>query len=100
MANYRIVCTEQEPASQPPQHAHIVAVGIGTTTDHYNQRLTLSQVIQMMDHGDRFFTMGAQSGKSAWVEKYYCTYCRQYHIKSAADAVRDNNLDNLPYCSR
>lgn len=99
MANYRIVCTQQEPASQPPQHAHIVAVGIGTTTDHYDQRLTLSQVIQMIDRGDRFYTVGPQSGKSAWVEKYYCPHCRQYHIKSAADAVRDNNLDYLSRCT-
>lgn len=100
MASYRIVCTEQEPASQPPQHAHIVAVGIGNTSDRYTQRLTLTQVIQMIDRGERFYTVGSQSGKTAWVEKYYCPHCRQYHIKSAADAVRDNNLDNLPYCTR
>lgn len=98
MATYRIICTNQEPASQPPKHAHIVSVGVGTATEHYDQRFTLSQVIQMMTNGDRFFTLGARSGKTAWVEKYYCSYCRQYHIKSAADAVEDNNLDSLPYC--
>ena len=98
MTTYRIICTIQEPASQPPKHAHIVSVGVGTTTDHYNQRFTLPQVILMMNNGDRFYTQGPQSGKSAWVEKYYCPHCRQYHIKSAADAVLDNNLDSLPYC--
>ena len=98
MTTYRVICTIQEPASQPPKHAHIVSIGVGTTTDHYNQRFTLLQVIQMMNNGDRFYTQGPQSGKSAWVEKYYCPHCRQYHIKSAADAVLDNNLDSLPYC--
>ena len=98
MTTYRIICTNQEPASQPPQHAHIVAIGVGTTTENYSQRFSLSQVIQMMDNGDQFYTLGPRSGKTARVEKYYCTYCRQYHIKSAADAVEDNNLDSLPYC--
>jgi len=90
MAIYRVICTNQEPASQPPQHAHIVALGVGATTDHYNQRFTLPTVIRMMNNGDRFFTQGPQSGKIAWVEMYYCSYCLQYHIKSAADAVIDN----------
>ncbi len=98
MATYRVICTIQEPASQPPKHAHIVSVGVGSTTDHYSQRFTLSQVIQMMTNGDRFYTLGPKSGKTAWVEKYVCSHCRQYHIKSAADAVEDNNLDSLPYC--
>lgn len=98
MATYRIICTNQEPASQPPKHAHIVAIGVGTNTDHYNQRFSLFQVIHMMNNGDRFYTLGARSGKAAWVEKYYCTYCRQFHIRSAADEVEDNNLDSLPYC--
>jgi hypothetical protein len=98
MATYRVICTIQEPASQPPQHAHIVAVGVGASTDHYDQRFTLPQVIQMMTNGDRFFTYGPRSGKTAWVEKYFCPHCHQYHIKSTADAVEDNNLDSLPYC--
>ena len=98
MTAYRVICTNQEPAAQPPQHAHIVAIGVETTADYYYQRFSLSQVIQMMDNGDRFYTLGPRSRKTAWVEKYYCTYCRQYHIKSAPDAVGDNNLDSLPYC--
>jgi hypothetical protein len=98
MSTYRIICTNQEPASQPPKHAHIVAIGVGTSTDQYSQRFTLQQVIQMMNYGDRFFTQGPRSGKTAWVEKYFCPHCRQYHIKSTADAVEDNNLDSLPKC--
>jgi hypothetical protein len=98
MTAYRVICTNQEPASQPPQHAHIVSIGVGITPDHYNQRFTLQQVIQMIDRGDQFYTIGPSSGKKAMVEKYVCQHCRQYHIKSSADAVRDNNLDSLPYC--
>jgi len=40
MTTYRVICTNQEPASQPPQHAHIVAIGVGTTADHYSQRFS------------------------------------------------------------
>ena len=96
--DYRIVCTEQEPAQNPPQYAHIVAVGIGKNPDKADRRLTLNQVIQMMDNGDRFFTQGLQTGKVAWVEKYLCSYCKRYHIRSSPDATTDNNLDSLRYC--
>ncbi|NLB75869.1 MAG: DUF3892 domain-containing protein [Crenarchaeota archaeon] len=97
--DYRIVCTEQEPAQNPPKHAHIVAVGTGTDPDKADQRLTLTQVIQKMDNGDRFYTKGLRTGKIAWVEKYWCSYCRQHHIRSSPDATTDNNLDSLRYCS-
>jgi hypothetical protein len=66
MSTYHIVCTDQEPASQPPQHAHIVAVGVGDDPNRASKRITLSEVIQMLDHGDRFFTKGVVSGKMAW----------------------------------
>jgi hypothetical protein len=98
MTTYRVICTNQEPASQPPKHAHIVSVGVGTTSDHYSQRFSLQQVIQMLDSGNLFYTVGPKSGKTARVEKCVCSHCRLYHIKSAADAVEDNNLDSLPYC--
>ena len=39
MATYRIICTNQEPANKPPQHAHIVAVGVGI------DRLTILKVL-------------------------------------------------------
>jgi hypothetical protein len=98
MSTYRIVCTEQLPASQQPQHAHIVAVGTGDDANNANTRFTLAEVIQKIDAGNTFYTKGLQSGKIASVEKYWCGHCRQYHIRSSADAVRDNNLDNLRYC--
>jgi hypothetical protein len=99
MSTYRIVCTEQIPADQPPTHAHIVAVGIGSDPNKADYRLTLSQVVSMIDQGHQFYTLGIQSQKIAYVQKFYCQYCRQYHIRSTADAVSDNNLDNLRKCN-
>ncbi len=98
MSTYRIVCTEQKPASQPPQHAHIVAVGVGDDTSKATTRFTLAEVIRKIDAGDRFYTKGEQSEKIANVDKYLCSSCQQYHIRSSADAVSDNNLDKLRYC--
>lgn len=98
MTNYRIICTTQEPIGQPTSHAHIVAVGTGATAQQYTQRWTLAQVIAAMDRGDTFYTRGESSGREARVEKYTCTKCWQTWIRSTADAVQDNNLDNLPRC--
>ena len=98
MTTYRIVCTEQLPASNPPQHAHIVAVGVGDNPEKATVRFTLAEVVQKITYGDTFYTKGPQSGKIATVEKYYCGYCLQYHIRSSRDAVTDNNLDHMRYC--
>jgi hypothetical protein len=97
MAQHRIICTNQEPAGQPPQHAHIVAVGIGDSTG-YRQRLSSTEVIAAMDRGEVFYTQGEQSGKIALVQKVNCQSCYRPIIRSAPDAVHDNNLDSLPYC--
>lgn len=98
MTAYRIVCTEQMPASKPPQHAHIVAVGVGDDPNNANGRFTLAEVIRKMDAGDSFYTKGVQSKSVANVVKYWCSYCQQMHIRSSPDAVKDNNLDSLRYC--
>lgn len=98
MSQYRIVCTRQEPVCQPNNRAHIVAVGTGTPSG-YEQIWTLSQVLTAMALGNTFYTQGAQSGKVAMVESYRCGYCGNGHIRSVADNVTDNNLDNLPRCA-
>ncbi len=98
MTAYRIVCTVQEPHSQPTTHAHIVAVGTGTNHQTPSQRLALAQVIAAMDRGDTFYTQGTTSGKTARVEKYTCAQCRGTHIRSASYAVQYNNLYNLALC--
>jgi hypothetical protein len=100
MGYHRIVCTNQVPVGQPASHAHIVAVGIGATSDAYTQRLSLEQVIAAIDRGEVFYTQGEQSGKVALVQKARCPNCYHHHqiIKSAPDAVTDNNLDSLAFC--
>lgn len=99
MARYRIICTRQEPASAPPSHQHIVAVGTGVEPRHYLNLWTLDQVLEAMRRGDSFYTQGEQSGRIAEVEAYHCNYCRRDHIRSHRDAVTDNNLDNLVRCN-
>lgn len=99
MAKYRIVCTTQEPIGESHDRAHIVDVGIGVDPYQAEYRFSLSEVIHRMDKGDIFYTKGIVSNKTALVEKYYCQYCRRWHIRSAADAVSDNNLDNLRRCN-
>ena len=98
MASYRIICTDQVPVTEPNRTAHIVAVGTGTDPGRYNRRWALDEVLSAMDGGDRFYTQGVQSGRVANVEKYTCVNCRRTFIRSTADAVADNNLDNLPRC--
>ena len=98
MADYRIVCTEQEPFSQPTTHAHIVAVGSGNDPDKADTRWTLDEVLGAMDRGNRFYTVSPTTDKIALVEKYTCDKCWRTFIRSAPDAVRDNNLDSLRRC--
>lgn len=95
---YRIVCTEQEPVNQPTTHAHIVAVGTGTDPNKAEKRWTLDEVIVALDCGTLFYTVGEQSGKTAFIEKYICSKCVRTHIRSKPDAVFDNNLDSLRRC--
>lgn len=96
---FQIVCTDQEPIYQPTTHAHIVSVGTGDDPNKASQKWTLAQVVQAIDSGHTFYTVGPRSGRVAVVEKCYCAYCWTTHIRSAPDAVQDNNLDSLRRCS-
>ena len=101
MARYRIICTTQQPAQLPNDQAHIVAVGTidpNSTASTHSKYWQLSEVLKAMDGGDTFYTLGEQSGKTASVGPYTCSWCRQIHTKSSPDAVKDNNLDNLRRC--
>ncbi len=89
MARYRIVCTEQEPVYRPTKHAHIIAVGTGTDSKQANKGWTVDQVWAAIDRGDTFYTKGETSGKVAEVEKFTC--CGRKTLRSAPDAVKDNN---------
>ena len=98
MARYRIICTTQEPPQVPNDRAHIVAVGTGPSAAVHDRYWTLKGVLAAIDSGDKFFTFGETSRQEASVEKYQCPFCSRTHIRSAPDAVKDNNLDNLPIC--
>ena len=98
MAQYRIICTLQVSVNQPHSHAHIAEVGTGPTIQQYNRKWTVAEVYTAMDQGDIFYTTGEQSEKTAIVNKYKCPHCNSPTLRSAADAVADNNLDNLPRC--
>jgi len=99
MSDYRIVCTNQEPCHLSTHQAHIVAVGTGNDPAKASDRWTLDQVLAAMNLGDRFYTQGVQSGKTALVEPYECGRCRRTYIRSRPDSVQDNNLDNLRVCN-
>lgn len=102
MANLRIVCTEQTPIGNPPTHAHIVAVGVDDDNDgRANYRQTLREVVSAIDN-DRatYYTYGPTSKKTALVEVIPCpAHCGERIIRSAPDATRDNNLDQMRTCN-
>lgn len=96
---YRIVCTNQVPVNQPRTHAHIVRVGTGTTPQQWSRMWELAEVIQAIRSGQhQFYTQSPSTGRQASVLVVPCGVCARDIIRSAADAVRDNNLDNLPSC--
>jgi rRNA maturation endonuclease Nob1 len=97
MESRRIVCTDQVPANQSHNHAHIVAVGLGDDSAHASQRLTLQEVLQKMDIGVRFYTIGDRNKKVAYVIDVYC--CGKRYIKTEPDSYLENNLDELRWCS-
>jgi hypothetical protein len=95
MADYRIICTRKSTPT-PAGHQHIVQVGVGTQPSAYTQLINVSAVYQAMDKGDRFYTQSVSTGDIALVSRWHC--CGIDTLRSAADAVADNNLDNLPSC--
>jgi hypothetical protein len=96
VASYRIVCVETEHP-----HRHITHVGTGTEPEHANKRWTVAEVRVALFNGDRFYTISPSTGKAADVRPDDCKYagCTVKTIRSTADAVTDNNLDNLRVCS-
>lgn len=95
---YRIICTRQLPVSNPTSHAHITHVGTGATTANYELLWTVQQVFDAMARGEKFYTVSPSTGKIASVTRVKCPRCTHDVLRSAADAVTDNNLDSLPKC--
>jgi hypothetical protein len=77
MAQYRIICTNQEPSNVANDRAHIVAVGTGSSASTYDKYWQLKEVLQAIDNGDSFHTFGELTRKTASVEKYNCGKCLQ-----------------------
>ena len=98
MAEFRIVCTTQEPPQVPNDRAHIVRVGTGVTASAFDGYWRLGEVLAAMDRGHIFYTFGESSRRRALVEKYICPWSAQVHIRSTPDTVADNNLDSLETC--
>lgn len=94
MAEHRIICTRQEAFDMPRPHAHVIIVGTEKSAG-YSKLWTITEVYNAMDQGHTFYTHGDKSGKSASVQKCKCPHCQQNTLRSAPDAVTDNNLDNL-----
>jgi hypothetical protein len=97
MTQHRIIGTRQESFETPRRHAHVVIVGTEKLAG-YSKLWTITQVYNAMDKGDTFYTCGETSQKMAAVQKYSCPLCDESTLRSAPDAVTDNNLDNLPAC--
>lgn len=96
MSTYRIVCVDTEYP-----HRHILSVGTGTDPNKASQKWTTAQVRQALADGDRFYTKSPSTGAEADVHSDDCPEpgCSFKTIRSDADAVTDNNLDNLRGCS-
>jgi hypothetical protein len=96
MADYQILCVTTE--RQDP-HEHIVNVGTGPAAGGAADRMwTVKVVRKAIKAGtDSFYTVGPESGERADVRRYKCG-CGVKTIRSADDAVEDNNLDSLASC--
>jgi hypothetical protein len=92
-----IVCSVRK-TTPGSSHEHVTEVGLSTTLDTYQQRLSVASVRAAIRTGDRFYTVGP-SGKAALVELYDCPTCRVSTIRSGSDSVTDNNLDKMSSCT-
>ena len=94
----QIVCTTKSSHTSPSAytHGHITGVGVGNASG-WTHRYTVAQVREMIAQGWVFYTVSPSTGRIAYVEPYTC--CGIQTIRSTPDAVKDNNLDNLPNCA-
>jgi hypothetical protein len=89
MGSYQITRVRKSPVT-PAGHRHIVAV-------EFNAQIrTTNEVYVLIRQGNEFYTVSPSTGKRAAVHAWHC--CGLYTLRSDADAVWDNNLDNLPPC--
>jgi Protein of unknown function (DUF3892) len=91
----RIVCVE---TLHP--HRHITHVGTGSDPSQASQRWDVLDVRRELFAGKRFYTEDPVSGKTADVEPYDAPVPGGVvkTIRSTADAIPGNNLDNMRVC--
>jgi hypothetical protein len=88
MSNFRITCVNKK--LYLTGHEHIERVGV------QGEPLSVEDVYRLMNARHNFYTVSPSTGAVALVEPLHC--CHVDTLRSSADAVRDNNLDNLPAC--
>ncbi|MGH3257119.1 MAG: DUF3892 domain-containing protein [Streptosporangiaceae bacterium] len=91
MNAYQITCVTMSPLTGSGHH-HIIGVGIAAV----GQTISVPEAYQLMNAGHRLYTVSPSTGAIAGVRRYQC--CGIDTLISHADAVRDNNLDNLAPC--
>jgi hypothetical protein len=92
MTVQRVTCvTKSIPTTTG--HKHIIEVGVMGEP----KPLTVPQVYARMSQGVTFYTVSPSSGKVALVKEDECA-CGVATLRSHADAIPDNNLDNLTPC--
>ena len=91
MAEYQIVCVERAA-----RHGHITHVGISGLPGVW----TVAQVRASISRGNSFYTVSPTTREVARVEPHDAVHLDQTveTIRSAPDAVHDNNLDQLRAC--
>jgi hypothetical protein len=92
---YQIVCAERLES-----HEHITHVGTGTDAQTATKRWTVQAVRTALENGDRFYTVSPSTDRVADVRAYDAVVDGRTveTIRSSADAVEDNNLDNIRVC--
>lgn len=83
---YKITC-----ATKVHPHRHITKIGGPSGS------WTTEQARVAIARGDVFYTVSPSTGKQARVLRHTCS-CGVNTLRSVADAVTDNNLDNLRNC--
>jgi hypothetical protein len=78
-------------ATKVHAHRHITEIG------GPNGSWTVAEVRALIARGVQFETVSPSTGRRARVLPFDCQ-CGVKSLRSAADAVKDNNLDNLPNC--
>jgi ADP-ribosylglycohydrolase len=96
MAEYLIACVNTEHP-----HRHITKAGTGDSLALASQMWTVAEVRTALKDGDTFYTFSVSKGRRASVYADDCKIdgCDVKTIRSTADGIADDNLDNLRQCN-